>query len=217
MKNNNLILKIEENQEPWCPEFDDKVIVSSIQTGLFAGGLGTKVGQHRFNDACVVQEEQEPLRLCTPTYGYFEVRAKGKISANNLITLWMIGYEDEPYRSAEICIFEIFGDKVEKNTIEIGYGLHPFGDPNINDEFYKETFNLDIAEFHTFGVHWTPDFIDFFVDSEVIRKINQSPDYPMQFMLGIYEFARNETPNKSSEKYPKEFFIDYFKVYKKRN
>jgi hypothetical protein len=34
------------DQPPWCPEFDGQTKVSSLQTGVFAGPVGSPVGQH---------------------------------------------------------------------------------------------------------------------------------------------------------------------------
>ena len=41
-----LRLVIEADQQPWCPEFDGQTKVSSLQTGVFAGPVGSPVGQH---------------------------------------------------------------------------------------------------------------------------------------------------------------------------
>ena len=43
-----LTLLVEPDQPPWCPELDGEVQVSSLQTGLFSGPLGSALGQHRF-------------------------------------------------------------------------------------------------------------------------------------------------------------------------
>ena len=95
-----LRLRIDADQEPWCPELDGDVRVSSLQTGVFAGPAGSSVGQHRFNPEAVVREAQENVRLYTPQYGYFELRAKALDNPRNMVALWMIGYEDQPERSA---------------------------------------------------------------------------------------------------------------------
>jgi hypothetical protein len=58
-----LRLLIEQDQQPWCPELDGAVRVSSLQTGAFAGPLGSAIGQHRFNPAAVVKEAQPNIRL----------------------------------------------------------------------------------------------------------------------------------------------------------
>src|SRR6266498_6168665 len=81
----NLVLQITKNQQPCCPEFDGEVRCSSIQTGEFSGPVGSKVGQLRFSNACVVREAQTNVQTYTPQYGYFELRAKGvNTSANHV-------------------------------------------------------------------------------------------------------------------------------------
>ncbi|MFL5840439.1 MAG: hypothetical protein ACJ77Z_08305 [Thermoleophilaceae bacterium] len=72
----SLRLLIEAGQQPWCPEFDGDVRVSSLQTGMFAGAVGSAIGQHRFNPDAVVREAQPNVRLYTPRYGVVEMRAK---------------------------------------------------------------------------------------------------------------------------------------------
>ena len=43
-----LRLRIDADQPPWCPELDRATRVSSLQTGVFAGPVGSAIGQHRF-------------------------------------------------------------------------------------------------------------------------------------------------------------------------
>ena len=67
----HLILEIEKDQKPWCPEFNGNVKCSSIQTGVFSGKLGTKLGQHRFSKESIVREEQKETKLYTPPIRLF--------------------------------------------------------------------------------------------------------------------------------------------------
>jgi hypothetical protein len=53
--------------------------------------------------------------------------------------------------------------------------------------------------------------VSFYVDDHLAKVVSQSPAYPMQFMLGIYEFADGRSP---AEWYPKEFVIDSFRGYR---
>ena len=124
-----LRLLITTDQEPWCPELDGDVRASSLQTGLFAGPVGSSVGQHRFHPDAVVREAQANARLYTPQYGRFVVRARALDDPSVMVALWMIGYEDVPEHSAEICACEIFGRDVRPNKVKVGMGVHPFGDP----------------------------------------------------------------------------------------
>jgi hypothetical protein len=212
-----LRLLIEADQEPWCPEYDGDLRVSSLQTGLFAGPVGSDVGQLRFKPGLAVREAQENVRLYTPRYGFFELRAKAIDDPRCMVALWMIGYEDEPGRSAEICICEIFGRDVTPDSAAVGMGLHPWGDPGIREEFAAEAVAIDAREFHTYAAEWTPEHVAFFVDHRLVKVVEQSPGYPMQFMLNIYEFPEDpENPQApvSVRPYPKQFVIDYFRGYR---
>ena len=208
-----LRLLIEADQQPWCREFDGQTRVSSLQTGVFAGPAGSTVGQSRFNPGLVVRQAQHNARLYTPQYGLFELRAKAIDDPRCMVALWMIGYEDEPDRSAEICICEIFGRNVTASSVGVGMGLHPFGDARIRDEFSVEPIAIDAREFHVYAADWTPDRVAFFVDDVAVKTVGQSPTYPMQLMLGIYEFPPVEGDEQTGL-YPKEFVIDYVRGYR---
>ena len=204
-----LRLLIEADQQPWCPELDGQVRVSSLQTGGFAGPVGSRVGQHGFAPEAVVREEQENVKLYTPLYGRIEMRARVNDDPRCMAALWMIGYEDEPERSAEICVCEIFGRDVGAESAKVGMGVHPFGDPRITDEFAAETVPIDAREFHVYAVEWTPGGVEFYVNGEHIKTLGQSPSYPMQLMLNLYEFPADPGDEPAARPYPKEFVVDY--------
>jgi hypothetical protein len=209
-----LRLRIEDDQPPWCPEFDGGTRVSSLQTGVLAGPVGSSVGQHRFTAGAVVREAQDDARLYTPRYGFFELRARVSDDPSTMCALWMIGYEDAPERSAEICVAEIFGRNVRPGGAAVGMGVHPFGDPRITDEWAQQPVAVDATDFHVHAVEWTADHVAFFVDDELVTVVDQSPAYPMQFMLGIYAFPGPDgsLPPPSS---PREFVVDRFRAYRR--
>ena len=209
-----LRLLIEADQEPWCPELDGEVRVSSLQTGVFAGPVGSTVGQSRFRPDLVVRQAQPAARLYTPRYGLFELRAKAVDDPRCMVALWMIGYEDRPERSAEICICEIFGRDVTAGSVGVGMGVRPFEDPAIRDEFSVETLDLDPEEFHVYAAEWTPERVTFFVDHRQVKRVEQSPAYPMQFMLGIYEFPDDGRAAAPARPYPRQFVVDWFRGYR---
>lgn len=209
-----LRLRIDADQPPWAPDLDGHLRVSSLQTGLFAGPRGSRAGQHRFRDGLVVREAQPIQALYTPRYGLFELRARALDDPANMVALWMIGFEDRPECSAEICIFEIFGRDVGPDEMRIGMGVHPFGDPSIVDEFTVESVAIDAREVHWYAAEWTPDHVAFYVDERRVKVVRQSPTYPMQFMLNIYEFADGPEPASPLGRYPKEFVVEQFRGYR---
>jgi hypothetical protein len=202
MSQSILSLRIEADQAPWCPEFDGWLRVSSIQTANLA--------KHRFREGLSEREPQQPLALFTPRYGRLEVKARAVANPANMVSLWMIGVESRPSWSAEICIFEIFGRDVGEARARVGMGLHPFGDPRIRDDFERIELAIDAREFHVYAAEWSPRRVTFSVDDVVVKSSGQSPNYPMQLMLGIYEFA--DGPDMTSGPYPKEFAVDWFRA-----
>ena len=208
-----LRLLIEADQPPWCPEFDGQTRVSSLQTGVLAGPVGSPVGQSRFHPGLVVRQTQQAARLYTPQYGLLELRAKAIDDPRCMVALWMIGYEDRPDRSAEICACEIFGRNVAADHVGVGMGLHPFGDPRIHDEFSVEDLAIDARQLHVYAAEWTPERVAFFVDDRPVKTVEQSPGYPMQLMLGIYEFPDDGQAARPAKPYPKQFIVDYVRGY----
>ncbi|HEX5618239.1 MAG TPA: glycoside hydrolase family 16 protein [Solirubrobacteraceae bacterium] len=121
-------------------------------------------------------------------YGVLEVRARMELSARSMASVWMVGVEDEPQRSGEICIFEIFGDAIDSTGPAVGAGIHPFRDPELRDDFSTSRLAIDASEFHVYTADWRPGSVDFFVDGRHLRTVEQAPDYPMQMMIGVFDF-----------------------------
>ncbi|MEU2348613.1 glycoside hydrolase family 16 protein [Modestobacter sp. NPDC049651] len=183
-----LHLVVEPDQPPWCPEFDGAVRVSNLQTGVRSGPVGSTDGQHRFSDALVVREEQPEQWLHTPRYGLVEVRARMDLDATGMAALWLIGVEDVPEHSAEICVFEVFGRDVRPSSAVVGTGVHPFGNPRVRDDFARTELPVDVRAWHEYAVRWTPDEVVFAVDGQVAHVSDQSPDHRVQVMLDVYAF-----------------------------
>lgn len=215
LKNNQLHLNITKNQQPWSSKYTGNLRVSSLQTGCRSGVVGSSVGQHPFRDDLIVKESQHPRKYYLPQYGYFEVRLKAVALAGYMCAFWMIGFEDKPKHSAEICICELRGEHISSENCINGYGLHPFKDTNITDEFYEDRFDIDATHFHIYAADWTPTHIDFYIDNKKVRTINQSPNYPMQFMLNIFELPDALSSESKNASFPKTMVVDYVRGYKK--
>jgi hypothetical protein len=78
-------------------------------------------------------------------------------------------------------------------------GVHPHHDPRLRDDFERVRLAIDATEPHDYAVEWTSDRIEWEIDGRMVRTSRQSPDYPMQLMLGIYSFrslAEDERPRR---------------------
>ena len=93
--------------------------------------------------------------------------------------------------------------------------MHPFGDPSITDDFEHVSLPLDAHEFHDYAAEWTPEQVCFFVDEELVREVAQSPAYPMQLMLNIYEFADGPAIASAADSYPKKFLVDWVRGWRR--
>ena len=105
-----------------------------------------------------------------------------------MASVWMVGLEDDPHRSGEICLFEVFGDAIDQTGPAIGMGLHPFRDPDLRDDFATQRLPIDVTDFHAYAIDWRPERVDFSVDGDHVCTVEQAPDYPMQVMIGVFDF-----------------------------
>lgn len=118
----------------------------------------------------------------------------------------MIGFENNPQNSAEICIFELKGGNIGESSAKIGYGIHPFNDNSISDEFYEEEFNINVSDWNIYGVEWLQNKINFYINNNLVKTIYQSPQYEMQLMLNIYDLENMNNIDST-------FDIDYIAGY----
>ena len=183
-----LRLTIPPGQGLWCPDTHETPLrVSGVQSGELPG-------QQPFRDGLEVREPQEAWWGVTPTYGRIEVCARMELSPRSMASVWMVGIEDEPHRCGEICVFEIFGDALDRAGAAVGMGVHPFRDPKLTDEFDAQRLPIDVREPHDYAADWRPGRVDFSVDGELVRSVEQAPDYPMQFMVAVFDFPDRIPP-----------------------
>lgn len=200
LRDSCLVLSIPPEQPRWMPaEHDGPLRVSGVQTGNFSGPVGSAIGQQPLPGGSVVREEQPFLAGWTPRYGRLEMRARAVVTPRSMVAWWLVGLEDRPERSAEICVFEVFGDAVEDGSAAVGMGLHPFRDPRVTEDFEAVRLPVDVAGFHTYAVDWTPERATFLVDGAEVRSCPTPPDYPMQTMLAVFDFPARSNGNDADE------------------
>jgi hypothetical protein len=184
----DLVLEIGPDTGPWCPDHDGEVRVSSIQTGVRSGPVGSADGQHRFADGLTVVTAQPTRRLFLPHFSRIAVRARAVPDRRGMVALWMIGFEERAEDSGEILVMEIFGWDVDADRATVGMGVRPHHDPRLRDGFARVPLAIDVTAPHEYAVAWRPDGLTWTVDGETVHEHGQSPDYPMQLMLGLYAF-----------------------------
>lgn len=195
VRGGELRLSIPADQPLWCPGTHETPLrVSCVQSAEFSGPVGSRIGGQPFQDGLLVAEEQDDFWGYTPLYGQVEMRARAVISPRSMVAFWMSGIEDTPQHSGEICVMEVFGDAVRDGSANVGMGLHRFRDPVLVENFAAEPLPIDIAEFHTYGVDWRPGSLTFIVDGTPVKRVAQSPNYPVQLMIGVFDFPDKAGP-----------------------
>ena len=184
IQESELCLTIAPEHGLWCPDEHEPMKVSGIQSGVFSGPVGSPVGQQPFSDSVRVKEFQPAHWGWTPHYGVIEVRARMDISPRSMAAVWMVGLEDAPERCGEICVVEVFGDA----PTAVGMGLKRLRDPVLTHDFEAPRLPIDVSKFHTYAADWRPGRVEFLVDGEHVRTVEDAPDYPMQMMVAVFDF-----------------------------
>lgn len=206
-----LHLRIDADTPVWHPTAVPGMRVSNLQTAHRSGALGSTDGQHRTNPALFVQEEVADVSLYTPHFGRIEARVKAFDDPTCMVALWLIGVEDTPEKSAEICVFEIFGRDIGPESAKVGLGVKPHGDPRVTDDFGQIHVEADVTDWHVYAADWTERDIRFVIDDRLVKTVHQRIDYPMQLMLNLYEFDVPDEPDPTG--YPKIFPVDFIRGY----
>ena len=112
-----LHLRVPAEHPRWCPDLHEPPLrVSAVQSGSWSGPVGSSQGQQPFRDGLVVTEEQPPVWGFTPRYGRVEVESRAVVGLGSMFSAWLVGLEDVPERSGEICLVEVFGSTVGVGT-----------------------------------------------------------------------------------------------------
>ena len=184
-----LRLSIPAEQPLWCPDLHDGPLrVSAVQSGNWSGPVGSSRAQQPFRNDLVVREEQPAHWGFTPHFGRVEVECRATIRPRSMFSAWMVGLEDRPERCGEICLMEVFGETLEEGSAAVGTGIHPFRDPALREEFSADRLPVDVTQLHSYAVEWRPGAVDFYIDGQRVRTAGQAPDYPMQLIIGLFDF-----------------------------
>ena len=76
-------------------------------------------------------------------------------------------------------------------------GIRAFGDPQLRGDFTEVTQPIDVSRFHDYGVDWRPGSVTFTIDDEVAKELDESPDYRVILMIGLFDFPARSTSSLS--------------------
>lgn len=153
-------------------------------------------------------------------YGYMETRAKIPVGQGIWPAFWMLGSNIKQVgwpKSGEIDILEYVG----KEPHMVYTTLHTKANHGDNASSHKTRFDNIEEGFHTFGVDWTKDKMDFYVDDTLVFTFNPSDknedvwpfNQPFYFILNVAVGGNFGGPEVDDTIFPQEFIIDYIRVY----
>ena len=109
-------------------------------------------------------------------YGYFEARMKWDVVKGGWPALWLIPLEDALgesthngiRESGEIDIFEGQGDHPHTyfGTLHDWVNLHDSATP---ENHFDLPDNLDLSQFHLYGLLWTPGTVSWYLDNQLLH------------------------------------------------
>lgn len=223
LSDGKLTLKINETDTPWS-ENDGKVIASGI-------GTFNKNNLHNFTGANTLYEHPDSTKTdnnyfngYTTQYGYIEMRAKlENDNGGGHQALWLVGTQSDAQdwanstQTAEIDMLETpyYATDTWRNC---SYG---WNDPDFSPYWISNNEPVPSGdpgkEYHTYGMEWTPTELNFYYDGEYYMTIPYSPDYEMGIILSMYVnagFSGTNIGKEPADDWPKEFCVDYLRVYK---
>lgn len=209
-----LTLLIEADQPAWRLE-DGGMRVSNLQTGSRSGPIGSGDGQHRHTDALTVRTPTPERRLWTPSDGAVEVTAAASPEPDCMLGIWLVGFEDRPDESGELCIAELFGNLRSPGRSAVRTGVKAHHDPGLVTDMIDIELPIDTADLHTYAARWDSEGIRILVDDQLVRESSQVLDYPLQLMIDIFEFRQTEDVDPAD--YPKQARITSVRGYEPDN
>ncbi len=165
-------------------------------------------------------------------YGYFEIRLKMPSTRDGShFAWWMVGTQDDqnasaqlsgevaPYaghysnQTAEFDIIETYLAPLESMKAWRPV-IHPNGSTEVEYLWVPEA---EIPgdpsnEYHIYGFEWDESGTKFYVDNQLVSETDRSPNYRMMTIFSVYATGGM---GEDHNIYPKDTYIDYFRVYKK--
>ncbi|MEF2073930.1 glycoside hydrolase family 16 protein [Consotaella aegiceratis] len=142
------------------------------------------------------------------TNGYFEIRCRMPAGQGLWPAFWLVGLTHD--EALEIDVVEVLADK--PRTI---YNSIHTSDRGV--EWGIEVLAADSSkDFHTYGVDWRPDRIDFYVDRIMVGSAPVHLPGPMYMIANLAvggEWPGNPTKETA---FPASFEIDYIRAYAHR-
>ena len=156
-------------------------------------------------------------------FGRFEARIRIPFGSGVWPAFWLLGNDCDVNiwpQCGEIDVMENFG----RNASEISGSVHGPG-YNAGDAEGKEYELLEGRfddDFHIFGIEWGPDYVNYYVDSDLYNQITREDiedlggewvfDHPFYILLNL-AVGGQPVGDPTNTEFPKTMYVDYVRVY----
>lgn len=170
-------------------------------------GEVTKLGFHDYTTGAV----QSTAKVL---YGYFEVRAKAMKSAGSS-AFWFAAKDQKNWN--EIDVFEA-GGSLPADPSRVFMSGHVFEEDGVtvnrNDTDFA-AMNSNVADgFHVYGLNWTPEFIDFYIDGQLRRHLENTSWHNPATMIFDAETQVGWWGMPRDSDLPSVYLVDYVRAWK---
>ncbi len=152
-------------------------------------------------------------------YGWFEIRSRMPQGSGLHSAFWLLLADHIDWKTAkkerkivEIDIFEQLGKQSTKHEIEFNLHFTKAGP-------FKYNLGFDPSlEFHTYALEWREGKLLWYVDDKMVWEYTgKTPESSMFVLLGLYEGSGWTGEIDPDMGYPRDFEIDYVRVYKRKD
>jgi beta-glucanase (GH16 family) len=131
-----------------------------------------------------------------------------------MLGIWLVGFEEAPHESGELCLAELFGDRIGPGGSTVRLGVKAHHDPRLRDDVVDLELPLDATEDHTYAAEWDAERARFFVDDVLVREVHQGTSYPLMLLIDLFEFPVGAGRDPSD--YPKSARVREVRGYRRR-
>ncbi|WP_438962261.1 glycoside hydrolase family 16 protein [Nonlabens sp.] len=165
--------------------------------------------------------------LFEQAYGRFEARIKVPYGQGYWPAFWLLGNDCDTNTwpaCGEIDIMEYVGDEPTR-VFGSAHGPGFSGGESISKDFVLENARFD-TEFHVFGIEWSPDYINYYVDDVLYQQITRETiaeqtdgqgewvfDGPFYIILNVAIGGDLPGSPNSETVFPQTMLVDYVRVY----
>ncbi|MEJ6792241.1 MAG: glycoside hydrolase family 16 protein [Lacinutrix sp.] len=185
------------------------------------GYLLISANKEAYNGSSYTSARITTQGLFEQTHGRFEARIRVPYGKGLWPAFWLLGSDCETNiwpQCGEIDIMEYLGDNPDTVFGSVHGPGYSAGEA-VTKEYTLENDRFDTG-FHVFGIEWTPDYINYYVDDALYQQITPADvpgewvfNNPFYIILNLAVGGNFPGAPNSETVFPQTMLVDYVRVY----